>query len=156
MVTRSFETTIEVDVNPIWHNDPPIILYGFNNADKQLVLTQSKTIIDTDNLNIGSHCFCIKFMNKKDSDYDAVLGLDKQIQIGTIKIDGFTIPRFNWIAEYSPEYPEPWFSQQIEPPPSVHIGATILGWNGEWKLKIESPIFPWIHKIENMGWVWPV
>ena len=28
--------------------------------------------------------------------------------------------------------------------------------NGEWRLDFNSPIFPWIHKIENLGWVWPI
>ena len=31
---------------------------------------------------------------------------------------------------------------------------TYMGWNGQWKLTYSAPIFTWIHKIENLGWIY--
>jgi hypothetical protein len=30
-----------------------------------------------------------------------------------------------------------------------------LGWNGEWVLPFEVPVFKWLHDIENLGWIYP-
>lgn len=43
---------------------------------------------------------------------------------------------------------------QTETLPKFQTNATYLGWNGLWVLEFELPIFTWIHKLENLGWIY--
>jgi hypothetical protein len=63
-------------------------------------------------------------------------------------------PRFVWQAQYRPEYPEPWASNQPNKLNEVLCQHTYLGWNGTWTLDFEVPVFTWIHKIQNLGWIY--
>ena len=31
---------------------------------------------------------------------------------------------------------------------------TYLGWNGRWVLEFETPVFTWIHRLEDLGWLY--
>ena len=49
-------------------------------------------------------------------------------------------------ANYFPEYPEPWYSEQKEKgetPPVSYKHCQTLHHNGEWKLDFESPVHYW-------------
>jgi len=74
--------------------------------------------------------------------------------IKSIAFFGISDPRFVWSGEYTPEYPEPWYSQQSPPPPTTLINANHLGWNGTWTLKFDVPVFSWIHRVQNLGWIY--
>lgn len=156
MDIKSFDVSIKVEVNPIWHSDPPRISYGINNNLRELVIKKNQILNIKSRLPIGKHTLYINFINKLDSDCIPDQKLDKQIHIGKITIDGYSTSKFNHLSEYRPIYPEPWFSQQLTVPPEVHFSPTILGLNGEWSLNFYSPVFPWIHKIEDLGWIWPI
>jgi hypothetical protein len=67
---------------------------------------------------------------------------------------GISDPRFIWQAQYRPEYPEPWRSQQVPLPPEIMTNTNYLGWNGAWTLEFGVPVFTWIHQIQNLGWIY--
>ena len=151
-----FKVNIEVTIHPTFHDSYPEIKYGIDNLSNHCVLEEKTTIQVEEFLPEGKYDFLINFYNKTDTDCIPEKNLDKFITISNVKIGNLSIPRFLWIAEYVPCYPEPWYSEQIEKPPETQVGATVLGFNGQWKLSFESPIYSWIHTIENLGWIWPV
>ena len=90
----------------------------------------------------------ILFFNKVDSDADTAIIID------SIEFFGITDPQFVWTGTYCPIYPEPWHSQQISKPATQLHQQNYLGWNGTWRLDFEVPVFTWIHKIQNLGWIY--
>lgn len=151
-----FKVNIQVTINPTFHDSYPEIKYGINELANHCVLKENTVIEIETFLPQGKFYFLIDFFNKTDSDCIPEKNLDKFITITNVKIGNLQLPRFMWTAEYEPRYPEPWYSEQKLKPPKIQTGATIMGFNGTWKLPFESPIYPWIHKIENMGWIWPI
>jgi hypothetical protein len=155
-MTTKYNATVEVDLIPTYHASAPEIKYGINGLTHHLILSEKTTIVVEDQLPLGKHHFAFDFFNKTDADCDLAQGLDKFITVSSVKIGGLVLPRFLWITEYEPRYPEPWYSEQESKPPQIQSAATVLGFNGTWRLPFESPIFPWIHQLESMGWIWPV
>jgi hypothetical protein len=64
--------------------------------------------------------------------------------------------KFIWSGKYRPIYPEPWISQERKSKviPTTLFNTDYLGWNGIWKLNFEVPVFSWIHKITDLGWIY--
>ena len=75
--------------------------------------------------------------------------LDMAIEIESVTVEGITLDRLKWAAEYYPDYPDDYPEKKpiIKP-------ATYLGWNGSWVLTFNMPIFTWIHRLENLGWLY--
>ena len=90
----------------------------------------------------------IVFMNKPDTDPDMA------VIINSIEFFGISDPRFVWAGVYTPQYPEPWFSEQKEKPPVCLTNQNYLGWNGKWRLDFSVPVFTWIHQTLNLGWIY--
>ena len=128
----------------------PIITYGFKHLDEVNTLT----LIDTTTLSFeidlpkGPIFFYINFDNKTNETADMA------VEIESVTFEGMTLDRFKWSNKYYPDYPEPWASEQSEPLPKVRQSATYLGWNGRWELEFETPVFTWIHRLENLGWIY--
>ena len=74
--------------------------------------------------------------------------------VDSIDFFGIYDPKFVWQGVYSPMYPEPWFSEQETKPAAQLSGQTYLGWNGIYRLKFDIPVFTWIHKTLNLGWIY--
>ena len=90
----------------------------------------------------------IVFYNKPDLDNTMAVIVDK------IEFFGISDPKFVWAGVYTPKYPEPWYSQQT-PQPAVHLHQkNHLGWNGTWRLDFEIPVFTWMHRVQNLGWIY--
>jgi hypothetical protein len=128
----------------------PIIAYGFKNSDEfnLLELTDSIKLDFNINLSEGPAIFYIRFENKTNDTPDMA------VEIESVTFEGMTLDRFKWSNKYYPNYPEPWASEQIDPLPKFYQSATYLGWNGCWELEFEVPIFTWIHRLENLGWIY--
>lgn len=110
--------------NPTW--------YTFDYTGSQVTLTveqYGKTIMDTQ----GS--------------------LDTAIIIEQVKLNGITDPKFAWAGIYRPDYPDYYLTQNpnLEP---VLTPYTYLGWNGIWTLDLPLPIYTWIHKTLDLGWIY--
>jgi hypothetical protein len=156
MTTKKYQTKIEIDIIPGFHNEYPEIEYGIGDSKESMFVKEKTTLTFDLDLETGEHLLFINFVNKKDEDTVVELNLDKTISIGDIRFEGIAAPHFQWLGEYEPIYPEPWYSQQSTVPDKVIKGTTFMGWNGSWTLKFKSPIFPWMHQeVLHLGWVWP-
>lgn len=143
---------IEFLLNPVWHDDPPGIILGLNNDIWYAGKLFSPTTFKIDQLlPTATHKLWLEFTNKKDSDTQG--NLDKAVIIEKITFNNITDPRFVWNGIYKPTYPEPWASEQehLEPLLKSH---TYLGWNGKWTLTFDVPVFTWMHKTLDLGWIY--
>jgi hypothetical protein len=114
-------------------------------------VVSTTTIKITQLLIPGPHDLCIFFQG------NSALDQNQALKIVDLTINGVCDPRFVWAGEYTPNYPEPWFSEQIAKghSPSTSLSNTdYLGWNGTWCLRFGSPMFTWIHQTQNLGWIY--
>jgi len=126
----------------------PIICCGVNNQTNMLILSDDVQLSFDIDLPNGSNKFILEFANKTNDT------LDMAVEIVAVTFEGMTLDRFKWSSRYYPVYPEPWASEQTDALPEFHSSATYLGWNGRWELEFETPIFTWIHRLENLGWIY--
>jgi len=96
----------------------------------------------------------IELINKRDCDTELSKGLDKYLIIKSVVFFGIQDPRFTWAGTYRPDYPEPWYSQQSDPPPAILTNQDRLSWNGRWVLEFETPVFTWMHRVLDLGWIY--
>ena len=86
---------------------------------------------------------------------------DKQdmeaVIVEQISFFGISDPKFVWAGIYEPVYPEPWATQQTQQGVVLKqqlISHNYLSWNGQWRLTFSVPVFTWIHKIQDLGWIY--
>jgi hypothetical protein len=148
----TYPVELEIHLRPVWHNEPPEILIGIDNEFEQTTLYTDKIFHYKFNAS-GSATLCVELINKTDADTIPDQGLDKAIVIESISFYGIVDPQFVWVGEYRPIYPEPWASTQPDLKP-VLTNHNYLGWNGQWTLTFDVPVFTWIHKVQNLGWIY--
>tara|TARA_Y100000592_G_C5201371_1_gene190708 strand:+ start:6 stop:488 length:483 start_codon:yes stop_codon:yes gene_type:complete len=76
---------------------------------------------------------------------------DQLLHIKSIEIDQIEIGALVYEGVYTPQYPEPWASQQKAAGndlPDSFTNVTIMGHNGSWKLGFTSPFYMWL--LENL------
>ena len=76
---------------------------------------------------------------------------DQLLHIKQIEIDEIDIGALVYEGVYTPQYPQPWYSQQIESghtPNKTFKNVTAMGHNGTWTLAFESPFYMWL--LENL------
>ena len=76
---------------------------------------------------------------------------DQLLHIKSMEIDEIDIGALVYEGVYTPEYPEPWATQQCEAGrelPESFKNVTNMGHNGEWKFKFASPFYMWL--LENL------
>ena len=156
MDMKKYRTEIKLHITPVWHKEPPICAIQFSkDVFFKEEITESKVYSYEEYLVDGNYDVTIEFLNKKNS--DTVDGKDKAIKIDKIVFNNIESEKFVWQGIYQPVYPEPWRSQQKiagnDPMPTL-TSQTYLGWNGVWKLNYSAPIFTWIHKVKDHGWIY--
>ena len=158
MDMQLYNIDLDIKLRPIWHQDPPIITINigseqiyYGNLDFPRVFKINKQ------LPTGPEHISVWFHNKTPSDTVPEKNLDKAVIIESISIYGITSNEFVLQGVYRPEYPSDWYQQQLDQgsvPDPILKSQTYLGWNGEWRLEITSPIFTWIHRVQNLGWIY--
>jgi hypothetical protein len=152
-MATEYPVNIELTLRPVFHQDPPVINLGINNDLKTIILHKQETF-QFEYVTGEKSKIIVEFLNKSDVDSIPYSGLDKAVVIESISFFGISDPRFVWTGEYCPEYPEPWYSsQEIKPEPLLK-NHTYLGWNGKWTLTFTVPVFTWIHRVQNLGWIY--
>jgi len=76
---------------------------------------------------------------------------DQLLHIKNIEIDEIDIGALVYEGVYTPEYPEPWATQQREVGtelPESFKNVTSMGHDGTWVFKFESPFYMWL--LENL------
>lgn len=101
------------------------------------------------------HVLEIEFSGKENS--DSLPEADLAVVIEQVQFFGITDDKFKWQGIYRPQYPEPWRSEQLAKGitlPDQLIAQDYLGWNGTWRLEFTTPIFTWIHRVQDLGWIY--
>jgi hypothetical protein len=145
-----FNLDLEVVVKPICWKTYPEITYGIDDIKINTIsLSASQTRLRMSfPLDNGDHQFWITYNNKNYEECKMEDGLDMSVEIDSVSFEGITLDRFKWAGVYYPEYPE-WITDGKP----VIKQSTYLGWNGRWVINFTTPIFTWIHQIENLGWI---
>ena len=94
----------------------------------------------------GPHSICVGFTNKTDADTKVIedkIVADKAIIVEKVVIEGYELDDFLYRAVYTPV-------------DRSQSRSNYLSWNGEWKLDITTPIFTWIHKTQQLGWIYDI
>jgi len=76
---------------------------------------------------------------------------DQLLHIKGIEIDEIDIGALVYEGVYTPEYPEPWATQQRETGVELRESfknVTQMGHDGEWRFKFASPFYMWL--LENL------
>ena len=76
---------------------------------------------------------------------------DQLLHIKSIEIDEIDIGALVYEGVYTPEYPEPWSTQQREAGVELRESfknVTQMGHDGKWAFKFESPFYMWL--LENL------
>lgn len=110
------------------------------NSDEQ------HTFLIVQSLEPGAHRLSVEFLNKNFDEINPP-DHDMAVIIESVKFQNLT-SEFNVYSQYRPVYPSDWSGARTEV-----IHANYLGWNGEWYIDFETPIYQWIHQRLNLGWL---
>ena len=76
---------------------------------------------------------------------------DQLLHIKSIEIDEIDLGALVYEGVYTPQYPEPWASQQRQAGVELQESfknVTLMGHDGTWRFKFESPFYMWL--LENL------
>ena len=76
---------------------------------------------------------------------------DQLLHIKSIEIDEIDIGSLVYEGVYTPEYPEPWATQQRQAGNELPVSfknVTNMGHDGVWELRFSSPFYMWL--LENL------
>jgi hypothetical protein len=149
----SYPVELDIHLRSVWHDNPPEINIGINDNIERIILSDNQTFhyeFISDNIST----LTVELLNKTDSDPVPDKGLDKAVIIESVSFFGISDPKFAWVGVYEPKYPEPWYSEQLVKPESLLKNHTYLSWNGKWTLTFDLPVFTWIHKVQDLGWIY--
>ena len=152
----SYPVELDIHLGSVWHNNPPEINIGINNNIQRIILSKNQTF-HYEFIADNTATLTVELLNKTDADTVLDKGLDKAVIIESISFFGITDPRFAWAGVYKPDYPEPWATEQHNKGVVLkqHLSPhTYLSWPGKWTLTFDVPVFTWIHRVQNLGWIY--
>lgn len=91
----------------------------------------------------GNTRLTIEHYGKDDSDPTTALIVEE------IKFNNLSSPKFVYQGVYYPSYPKHLLNNAEVIPHQQY-----LSWNGVWTLDFTLPIYTWIHKVEDLGWIY--
>lgn len=136
MVTKTYLTRINIELELVGRPAYVVRLNG-----------QVIDLVSQHKLETGVHCLTVDHINKDATDPTTA------VVIKRIAFNDIASPKFVWLGQYTPDYPEPWASEQANLP-TILTNTGYLGWNGQWRLEFTAPVFTWIHGVENLGWIY--
>jgi hypothetical protein len=142
-----YPVELSLSLRPIHHQRPLSVNIGIDQNMTTVHLT-NETVVHFKFDAIDSCCLTIELPDKIDQE---------AVVIEDVSFFGIKDPKFAWTGVYEPVYPEPWATEQrsqgvaLNPQLSPH---TYLGWPGKWTLTFDVPVFTWIHKTQNLGWIY--
>ena len=139
-------TEVAITLTPKFNSLPPKVIVAVPGTTLHQELKEPTRIeLDFDN-SVG--WLEVVFSNKPDNNPDMAVIIDQ------VEFFGISDPKFAWAGIYTPQYPEPWYSQQTPLPAKELAQQTYLGWNGCWRLDFSVPVFTWMHQTLNLGWIY--
>jgi hypothetical protein len=91
----------------------------------------------------GTRTLLIEHYGKTDADPTTALIVEQ------IRFNEITSPRFVYQGTYYPTYPKHLLGSA-----DVLYHQNYLSWNGVWRLEFTLPIYTWIHKTLDLGWIY--
>jgi hypothetical protein len=149
----SYPVELDIHLRSVWHDNPPEINIGINDDIQKIILTDNQTF-HYEFMADNPSTLTVELLNKTDTDTIPNKGLDKAVIIESVSFFGISDPKFAWAGVYEPKYSEPWYSEQLVKPESLLKNHTYLCWNGKWTLTFDLPVFTWIHKVQDLGWIY--
>lgn len=143
-MATEYPVSIKLKLSPVGN---PWVRVGLDDYKQEKQL-ETLTTFEWDVDAIDQVCLTVELFDKKDNDPTTA------VEIVSIEFFGISDPKFAWAGVYRPNYPEPWISEQNPRPDSELQGQTYLGWNGVYSLTFDVPVFTWIHKTLNLGWIY--
>jgi len=145
-----YPVELSLTVRPVYKIDPPMINLGVNNNLNSVTLT-STTKFDFCFSTHTTSEISVELVNKTNNDPDTAVVIEH------LSFFGIADPKFIWAGLYHPIYPEPWATEQKNQ--NIILAEELkchdyLGWNGIWRLQFEVPVFTWMHKIQDLGWIY--
>jgi hypothetical protein len=92
----------------------------------------------------GTRTLLIEHYGKTDDDPSTALIVEQ------IKFNEITSPQFVYQGVYTPNYPKHLLYSNEGPT----LQQNYLSWNGVWHLDFTLPIYTWIHKTLDLGWIY--
>ena len=143
MVTK-YPVELSVTLRPVGQ---PWVRIGYDNHTQ---VTQLKHTTTFDWQFDAKDQVCVSVQHFDKSDMDPTTA----VEIVDVSFFGIQDPKFAWAGVYRPVYPVTWYNQQTVKPRSELPGQTYLGWNGCYSLTFDVPVFTWMHKVLNLGWIY--
>lgn len=143
MVTQHL-VKLSVTLRPV---DQPNVKVGVNGDILTVVLDKTQTM-DFEFTSDKDCQLTVELVDKKDQE---------AVVVESVSFFGIKDTKFAWAGVYEPQYPEPWATQQHDLGVVLkqHLSPhTYLGWPGKWTLTFDVPVFTWIHRVQNLGWIY--
>lgn len=150
-----FEITLKAEV----HNKSPALVFKVNDKTAlevdDFIDNEKRNITFEAQVNKGKNQLVITRQNKTNE--DTLVEHGKVVKDSTVKVlevlmDQYVVGRSGVhpflldSANFFPEYPEPWFTEQKQKgdtPPISYNHCQTLHHNGDWKLDFEDPVGFW-------------
>jgi len=142
---KNYKTNIEIELNPVMWCDhiPEILVYIDSIKIYDGILNKNITVAYNGELEEKYYNLQVIFNNKTDDDCILEKNLDKAVEIKKLRINHIDCSDLLYFSEY------------ISDKGGLRKSVTYLGWNGTWSLKFSVPVFLWIHKKKELGWIYP-
>ena len=159
-ISKKEKLKFHLELWATYWNKPPVAEIKINNGSiktEQITGTEDNpTVIEFEHELTENEKYDLQILrSNKDSRQTVVengeITKDQLLHIKAIEIDEIDIGVLVYEGIYTPEYPEPWATQQREAGndlPKSFKNATTLGHNGTWSLQFESPFYMWL--LENL------
>jgi len=144
------DTKVEVLLSQKSFHRYPTVNISVNEQTQNLTINCDTWV--TFNLDLSQNeqvTLSIEHYGKTDRDCVPFKDLDTAVIIKTVRLNGLSDPKFIWKGIFRPAYPD-----HYEPKVAELTNTTYLGFNGVWTLDMTVPLFTWIHKILNFGWIY--
>lgn len=146
-MATAYLVKLGLTIEPVCHSAPIPVTVGIDKNLTEINL-QKETKINFEFVSDQSCELSVEMLKKTDQ---------QAVVVKQVEFFGITDPKFAWAGVYWPIYPEPWAGQQrsqgIDLPKQL-CPHTYLSWPGKWILTIDVPVFSWIHRIQNLGWIY--
>lgn len=130
---------VRVTLEPVGQ---PWVSVGFEDCKKTQQLTTT-TMFEFE-FDADHNCVLeVEHFDKADTDATTA------VIIKDISFFDISDPKFVWSGVYHPNYPEHYVDKVTLLP-----GQGYLGWNGVYRLEFSVPVFTWMHRTMNLGWIY--
>lgn len=139
MITEMYSVNITLLLKPIG-NPKCLIQLGDQRFD---LLINHEQSIDIDFCGHGKHVLEIEHYGKDNLDPTTALIIED------VKLNGISDVKFVYQGVYHPKYPPHLINNS-----KILPHQNYLSWNGVWQLDFTLPIYTWIHKTLDLGWIY--